>query len=142
MRALSRRHADRARVRLRRVAFACWGVTALVSVALARPPANASHRAREGAPLAAPSEPAGTAGTVLAVRLEGPVTPVMAEALDRALTRAERERRPALVVELDTPGGLESSMRDMVKRMLGAGVPVVVWITPGGARAASAGVCS
>ncbi len=88
-----------------------------------------------------PAPEAGAASTaVLAIRLEGAVTPVMAEALDRALKRAEHEHRPALIVELDTPGGLESSMRVMVKRMLAAEVPVIVWITPGGARAASAGV--
>jgi len=80
------------------------------------------------------------AGAVLSVRLEGPVTPVMAEVLDQAIARAESQQRPALIVELDTPGGLESSMRVMVKRLLAARVPVIVWITPGGARAASAGV--
>src|SRR5206468_4453970 len=46
----------------------------------------------------------------------------------------------ALVVELNTPGGLESSMRDMVTRELASPVPVIVWVTPGGAHAASAGV--
>jgi membrane-bound serine protease (ClpP class) len=77
---------------------------------------------------------------ILLVRLEGPVSPVMVEALDDALNRAEREQRPALVVEIDTPGGLETSMRDIVKRMLAAEVPVITWIAPSGARAASAGV--
>jgi membrane-bound serine protease (ClpP class) len=79
-------------------------------------------------------------GRVLAIRLEGPVSPVMAEALDHALDRAEREKYRALVIELDTPGGLESSMRQIVKRLLSARVPVLTWITPSGARAASAGV--
>jgi membrane-bound serine protease (ClpP class) len=79
-------------------------------------------------------------GRILVTRLDGPVSPVMAEALDRALDRAERESYRALVIEIDTPGGLESSMRDMVKRMLASQVPVITWVTPGGARAASAGV--
>ena len=79
-------------------------------------------------------------GRILAVRLEGPVTPVTAEQLSSAVNRAEREGYRALVVEVDTPGGLESSMRDMVKRLLASTVPVLTWVTPGGARAASAGV--
>ena len=74
------------------------------------------------------------------IRLDGPVSPVMVEALDHALDRAEREEYRALVVEIDTPGGLESSMRGIVKRMLSTDVPVLTWIAPSGARAASAGV--
>ena len=76
----------------------------------------------------------------LVTRLEGPVSPVMAEALAGAIERAQRDRYEALVVELDTPGGLESSMRDMVKALFASTRPVLVWITPSGARAASAGV--
>ena len=80
------------------------------------------------------------AGRVLNIRLEGPVTPVMAEVLDHALDRAEAEGYEAIVVEIDTPGGLETSMREMVKRILAARVPVITWVSPSGARAASAGV--
>jgi len=79
-------------------------------------------------------------GRVLVVRLEGPVSPVSAQAIRKAVDRAERGHYEALVVEVDTPGGLETSMRDMVKSMLGSPVPVITWVTPGGARAASAGV--
>jgi membrane-bound serine protease (ClpP class) len=84
--------------------------------------------------------PASSAPRVLVVRLDGVVSPVMAETLDDALRRAERGRYAALVVELDTPGGLETSMREMVKSELAAPVPVIVWVCPSGARAASAGV--
>jgi membrane-bound serine protease (ClpP class) len=77
---------------------------------------------------------------LLVVRLEGPVSPVMAEALGQALDRATRQGYSALLVEIDTPGGLESSMRAIVKRMLAAEVPILTWVAPGGARAASAGV--
>jgi membrane-bound serine protease (ClpP class) len=76
----------------------------------------------------------------LVTRLEGPVSPVMAEALAGAIGRAERDHYEVLVIELDTPGGLESSMRDMVKSLFASSRPVMVWITPSGARAASAGV--
>lgn len=87
-------------------------------------------------------EPAGPRGQgrVLVMRLEGPVSPVSAEALVSAVDRAEREGYVALVIEIDTPGGLESSMRAMVKRILASEVPVLTWVSPGGARAASAGV--
>ena len=85
---------------------------------------------------------AGGAGAAraLVVRLEGPVSPITARALHRAIDRAATGGYRALVVEIDTPGGLETSMRDMVKRVLAADVPVITWVTPGGARAASAGV--
>jgi membrane-bound serine protease (ClpP class) len=57
-----------------------------------------------------------------------------------AIDRAQAERAQALVIQLDTPGGLERSMRAIVQRMMNAEVPVVVYVAPTGARAASAGV--
>ncbi|HYM80672.1 MAG TPA: nodulation protein NfeD [Candidatus Limnocylindria bacterium] len=86
------------------------------------------------------SAPPETGDRVLIVPLEGPVSPVTAEALDNAVDRAEREGYAALVVEIDTPGGLESSMRQMIKRLFASEVPILTWVTPSGARAASAGV--
>ncbi len=77
---------------------------------------------------------------MLLLPLEGTVSPVMAGSLEQALARAEREQYRALIVRLDTPGGLESSMRTMVKSLLATPVPVLVWVGPSGARAASAGV--
>jgi membrane-bound serine protease (ClpP class) len=92
------------------------------------------------APVNAKSVTSPGEGRMLAVRIDGPITPVSAEALENALDRAEREGYRALLLELDTPGGLESSMRVMVKRLLAAQVPVIAWVAPSGARAASAGV--
>ena len=77
---------------------------------------------------------------VLVVKLTGMVSPIMDDVLATALARAERGSYAALLVELDTPGGLEHSMRDMVQRELASKVPVIVWVSPGGAHAASAGV--
>ncbi len=88
---------------------------------------------------AATRRPAGE-GRILVANLEGPVSPIMAEALTSAVRRAEHESYSAVVFTLDTPGGLETSMRDMIKVLLASGVPVIVWVSPGGARAASAGV--
>jgi membrane-bound serine protease (ClpP class) len=91
--------------------------------------------AHAASPRRAPGE-----GRILVASLEGPVSPIMAEALTTAVRRAERESYNAMVFTLDTPGGLETSMRDMIKVELASGVPVIVWVSPGGARAASAGV--
>ena len=77
---------------------------------------------------------------VVVATLTGVVSPVMDEALRDALARADAENAVALVLEIDTPGGLESSMRTMVQRLLAANRPVIGWVTPAGAHAASAGV--
>ncbi|HEX2028480.1 MAG TPA: ATP-dependent Clp protease proteolytic subunit, partial [Nitriliruptorales bacterium] len=77
--------------------------------------------------------------TVLATEATGPVTPVMADHLRDALDRAQRDAHAALLVRLDTPGGLVTSMRTIVQTFLNAAVPVVVWVAPSGAGAASAG---
>lgn len=77
---------------------------------------------------------------VLLAPYSGIITPVAAEFLSEALSRAERESFEALVFELDTPGGLDLSMRTMVKAILNAKVPVIVFVHPTGSRAASAGV--
>jgi membrane-bound serine protease (ClpP class) len=60
--------------------------------------------------------------------------------VETALTRAQAEQAQALVIQLDTPGGLERSMRAICQRLLNAEIPVIVWVGPTGARAASAGV--
>jgi membrane-bound serine protease (ClpP class) len=77
---------------------------------------------------------------VLRIRIEGVIAPSTAHYLQRAIREAESRNAAALVVELDTPGGLLKSMEDMTRSMLNATVPVIVYISPSGARAASAGV--
>jgi len=72
--------------------------------------------------------------------LEGPIIPVAADRLDKALKVASQEKAQCLVIKLDTPGGLDKSMRQMVKAIMNSQVPVVVYVSPKGARAASAGV--
>jgi membrane-bound serine protease (ClpP class) len=68
------------------------------------------------------------------------INPVVTEYLIEAIDRAEREQAPALVIELDTPGGLLSSTRVIVKKMMNANVPILVYVAPSGSRAGSAGV--
>lgn len=81
----------------------------------------------------------GDVGRVLVTDLDGAVTPVIAEHLRDAVSEAEANGYRALVVRIDTPGGLDTSMRRIVQRFLGADVPVVAFVAPRGARAASAG---
>ncbi|HET9250983.1 MAG TPA: nodulation protein NfeD [Candidatus Eisenbacteria bacterium] len=71
--------------------------------------------------------------------LEGAIQPIAAEVVEEAIERAEKAKREALVIRLDTPGGLDTSMRDIIKSILIAEVPVVVYVAPSGSRAASAG---
>jgi membrane-bound serine protease (ClpP class) len=71
--------------------------------------------------------------------LEGAIQPISAEVITKAIARAEKEKREALIIRLDTPGGLDSSMRDIIKAILASEVPVVVYVAPSGGRAASAG---
>ncbi len=87
----------------------------------------------------ATAAPATQTPTVLTARVNGPITPVVADYLTDAVQVAERGGHQALLVELDTPGGLDTSMRQIIQSFLRASVPVVVYVAPAGARAASAG---
>jgi membrane-bound serine protease (ClpP class) len=79
------------------------------------------------------------ADSIVVVEVDGVITPVMADHVRDALDLAVREGHQALLVELDTPGGLDTSMRDIVQSFLNSRVPVIVYVSPQGARAASAG---
>lgn len=82
---------------------------------------------------------AGPSGRVLVAQFENDVNPVTQDYLIDAIERAERGDYAAVVIEMDTPGGLGSSMRAIVKAILAAEVPVVVYVAPAGASADSAG---
>lgn len=76
---------------------------------------------------------------VLVAELKGAISPASAAYFTRALDEAARQQAALLVVRLDTPGGLDSAMREMIQDMLASPVPVAMFVAPGGARAASAG---
>jgi len=80
-----------------------------------------------------------TAAEVWVVGLEGAIGPAYADYFIRALERGEEAGIDLLVLRLDTPGGLDKSMRDMIKVILASGVPVATYVAPNGSRAASAG---
>jgi len=74
------------------------------------------------------------------VTVEGIIDPPTAHYIIRGINMAERDGAQALVIRMDTPGGLDKSMRDIIQKILSAQVPVIVYVWPNGARAASAGV--
>jgi len=73
------------------------------------------------------------------LRVEGTIVPVIADYIDRGITRAEEQNAVACIIELNTPGGLLDSTEKIVQRIMNAKVPVVVYVSPKGAWAASAG---
>ncbi len=84
--------------------------------------------------------PAHAAEPVVVATFEGVINPVTAEYVRDAVEFAERQNAQALVLRLDTPGGLDTSMRLVIKDINGSMVPVIVFVAPTGGRAASAGV--
>ncbi|MGD8912724.1 MAG: nodulation protein NfeD, partial [Candidatus Thiodiazotropha sp.] len=77
--------------------------------------------------------------TGLLLEISGAIGPATADYLDRALDRAEREAMELVVLKMDTPGGLDTSMRAIIKRIIASQVAVISYVSPSGARAASAG---
>jgi len=84
--------------------------------------------------------PAVAVEPVSIIEMDGAISPITVRLLSSAIERARADRSQALVVELNTPGGLERSMRSMVQSILNSEIPVIVYVAPTGARAASAGV--
>jgi membrane-bound serine protease (ClpP class) len=76
---------------------------------------------------------------VLATTIDGPITPVIAGHIRDGIDQAERNGAVAYLIRLDTPGGLDSSMRDIIQEIYAASVPVIVYVAPAGARGTSAG---
>ena len=82
---------------------------------------------------------AAASGAIRVVGISGPVNPVTASYVIRNLKQSARLGEQLFLIEMDTPGGLDSAMRDIVKEIFASPVPVTVYVAPSGARAASAG---
>ena len=87
--------------------------------------------------------PAGTATPAsrfaTLIELNGPIGPAMSRYVEHSLMDAAAQRSTVVILQMDTPGGLDTSMRDIIKAILASPVPVVAYVAPSGARAASAG---
>src|SRR5262249_5481850 len=73
------------------------------------------------------------------IEVTGPINPASADFIADSIVRAQSEAAAALIIQIDTPGGLLSSARDIVKTLLNSPVPVIAYVAPAGASAASAG---
>lgn len=98
-----------------------------------------SSLAGQTAPSTAPQSARDSAQEVVLLRAASIVHPVLAEYLTEGIAEAERRKAAAVVIVLDTPGGLMESTREIAEAVQRSKVPVVVWVGPAGARAASAG---
>ncbi|MPY88539.1 MAG: nodulation protein NfeD [Luteitalea sp.] len=110
-------------------------ILAILGVAL---PLVASVSTPQGAPQAS-QEPDPRSPVVLVAEVDGIIHPVTAEFMGNAIDRADTAGAIALVFELRTPGGLVESTRTIISRMIAARTPIVIFVGPSGARAASAG---
>ena len=77
---------------------------------------------------------------VFVIEVEGIINPATAKFITESIEQASQEGAQCLIIELDTPGGLMDSMRNIVKKILTSNIPIIVYVAPRGARAASAGV--
>ncbi|HYH47413.1 MAG TPA: ATP-dependent Clp protease proteolytic subunit, partial [Thermoanaerobaculia bacterium] len=107
-------------------------ILALFSLILLPLLASAQAAAQKPAPPAPP-------GPILRARVKAAIHPISAELIVDAVRDADAARASVLIIELDTPGGLVTSTRDISSAILGAQTPVVVYVSPAGAQAASAG---
>ena len=74
------------------------------------------------------------------ITIKGTINPVLIDYVERGIEEAEDSGAEALIIQMDTPGGLDTAMRDIIQLIVNSRVPVVVYVAPSGARAASAGV--
>jgi membrane-bound serine protease (ClpP class) len=87
-----------------------------------------------------PAPVAAASPVVLVATLDGVINPITDSYVARAIDKAVRDGDNALIIALDTPGGLDTSMRHIIKTIQAAPVPVIIYVSPSGARAASAGL--
>lgn len=74
------------------------------------------------------------------IKINDAITPATADFISKSIEQATKNRAECLVIQMDTPGGLDMSMRDIIKDIMNADIPIIVYVAPSGARAASAGV--
>jgi membrane-bound serine protease (ClpP class) len=138
---------DTAPLTVLRVAFSLWLLLVAALWSGAAPAADPGAEPPPALPTIAPvalpaavEPPQGRAAVVLRIQIEGAISNVTAEFVAQAVNEAEQRRAQALLIVIDTPGGLLEATRSIVQAILGAPLPVITYVAPAGARAASAGL--
>lgn len=78
-------------------------------------------------------------GSIIKITVDAPIHPITSEYIKKSLEKADRENASLIIISLNTPGGLDTSMREIIEKILNTETPVVAFVSPSGARAASAG---
>jgi membrane-bound serine protease (ClpP class) len=78
-------------------------------------------------------------GSIIKITVNAPIHPITSEYILKSLEKADRENASLIIISLNTPGGLDTSMREIIEKILNTKTPVVAFVSPSGARAASAG---
>lgn len=102
--------------------------------------AFSANKQKTEKPIPAPAAPAPVTKKIHLIEIDAPITPAVAEYISRSIDRASKADAEALIIQLNTPGGLVDSTQQIVMKMMASEVPIVVYVAPSGARAASAGV--
>lgn len=78
-------------------------------------------------------------GSIIKITVNAPIHPITSEYIQKSLEKADRENASLIIISINTPGGLDTSMREIIEKILSTETPVVAFVSPSGARAASAG---
>ena len=114
-------------------------VPGLLAILLTGASSSVLAQSAEAKPVAPTPDAAPLAGAAVLIEIKDAISPATREFFLRTLERAEKQQAALLILVLDTPGGLSDSMRDMIQGILNASIPVVTFVAPSGAHAASAG---
>ena len=114
-----------------------WGFALLASHGVAAAPGPATLL--PSAPASASAGASAPVAPVYVIAIKGAIGPASASFAVRGIEQAQQHGAQLIVLEMDTPGGLDKSMRDIIQAILASPVPVATYVYPGGARAASAG---
>src|SRR6516162_1247511 len=90
-------------------------------------------------PMASPAASNSSHDHVVVLRIDGEIEPILAQYIVNGITEASRQHASLVLITMNTPGGLDTSMRQIVRAVLGSSVPVAIYVAPSGVRAASAG---
>ncbi|MCK5356585.1 MAG: nodulation protein NfeD, partial [Methyloprofundus sp.] len=85
------------------------------------------------------SQPLNKSSVIIQLEIDGVIGPATADYIQRNLHKAIASEAVAVLIKMDTPGGLDTSMRQIIKQIISSPIPIISYVSPGGARAASAG---